>query len=66
MHTYRVYFINIKIVTEFEKSHLQHNATDCNYLKCYTYLEKDNRCLHKICHNSIAIYTLFIHQLLNR
>ena len=29
------------------------------------YLEKENRCLHEIRHNSIAIYTLPMHQLLN-
>ena len=29
------------------------------------YLQKENRCLHKICHNSIAIYILSMHQLLN-
>ena len=29
------------------------------------YLVKENRCLHEIYHNSIAIYTLSMHELLN-
>ena len=29
------------------------------------YLEKENRCLHEIHHNSIAIHSLSIHKLLN-
>ena len=29
------------------------------------YLEKENGCLHEIHHDSIAIYTLPMHQLLN-
>ena len=37
-------------VTGFEKSHLRH---------------MENSCLHEIRHDSIAIYTLSMHQLLN-
>ena len=49
-------------VTGFEKSHVSSTIiirnTDFNYLKYCNSVRKTNRCLHELCHNSIAIYSL--------
>ena len=55
-------------VTEFEKSHHNYKYLEIPslitcYLKYCTYLE-ENRYLHAIHHNSIAICSLSMHQLL--
>ena len=63
-----LYLISRLYVTGFEKSHAPstHNYKSLEIsIFEVLYLEKENRCLHEIRHDSIAIYTLPMHQLLN-
>ena len=48
--------------TELLYKYLEIPILDNNYI----YLGKENRCLHAIHHDGIAIHSLSIHQLLNR
>ena len=59
-------FMTNKIVTGFKKSHLPRAIINVQKHQFEVlYLGKENRCLHAIHHNSIAIHSPSMHQLLN-